>query len=56
MAHGLGESEGSEADNISCGKIDREDDDNDTAMDERIDGRLFIEVGEGGGDVVGMKW
>jgi hypothetical protein len=51
----LGESGGSEADNISCGINDREGDDNDVAVDERIDGRLFIEVGEGGGDGFGME-
>jgi hypothetical protein len=55
VALGLGESGGREADNMSCENNDSEDDANEEAADERIDGRRFIEVGEGGGDGFGME-
>ena len=51
----LGESGGSEADNMNCGNNDSEGDAKEAAVDERIDGRRFIEVGEGGGDGFGME-
>jgi len=49
VAVGLGD-----ADNISCGIKDRVGEANDVTVDERMDGLLFIEVGEGGGDGFGM--
>jgi len=55
VALGLGESGGSEADNMSCGNNDSEGDANEAAVDERMDGRRLIEVGEGGGDGFGME-
>jgi len=50
-----GDRGGSDADNMSCGINDRVGDDNEAAVDKRIDGLLFIEVGEGGGDGFGME-
>jgi hypothetical protein len=38
---------GRDADKISCGIKDRVNEANEVAVDERIDGLLFIEVGEG---------
>jgi hypothetical protein len=50
----LGEIGGRDADNISCGIKDRVGEANEVAVHERIDGLLFIEVGEGGGEGFGM--
>ena len=44
---------GSEADNRSCGINDSVGDASEVAVDARIDGLLFIDVGEGGGDGLG---
>jgi len=52
VAPELGERGGNEADNTSCGNNDKDGDA--VAVDERIDGRRFIEVGDGGGDGFGM--
>ena len=41
---------GREADRKGCGINDKEGDANDVAVDESIDGLLFIEVVEGGGN------
>jgi hypothetical protein len=54
VAAALGERGGRDADNISCGMKDKVGEANEVAVDERIDGLRFIEVGEGGGDGFGM--
>jgi hypothetical protein len=52
---GLGENGRSVTDNINCGNNDSEGDANYAAVDERIDGRLLLEVGEGGDYGFGME-